>query len=212
MHEGILILDVGGVIIKSPWELLQESYPDVKNTYPDLLGPLVDINNSEYQKLISGSLSEPDYWINFSSKLQKSFSDFECSKNPIRELILKSKFPIRNELIKLLGFFVLRGGKVITFSNGLYKNLGADWWSKNGPMNLISKHLDASETGMFKPNSLAFRLLLEEIKEYSSNAVLYLDDNPVYVDVAQSIGMQSNIFSITNQQYNLDMITNFFGI
>lgn len=204
--NGIFALDIGGVIVRSPWELLDDLYPELRVKSPELLGPITKKADEDYIDLISGAISEPEYWVRFALKTQSSLDDFKESSNPIRDLVLKSNDPLRHSLIHWLERFVRQDGIVITLSNGLYKNLGREWWIENGPVHLISKHFDSLETGLYKPNPDVFRQLLKECEKMGSNLLLYVDDNPIYVAEAIKVGINALQYSIEDQGKSIERI------
>lgn len=212
MKKGILILDVGGVIIKSPWELVKEQFRSTHLKDTRLLGPFEQNSNTEYKKFITGEMSAANYWLFFSKIINSTIDEFNNSSNPIRDLILFSPSPIRKDLLSILKLFIEAGGEIITFSNGLYENLGREWWQQNGPIELVSKHFDCSLLGVLKPKSEAYDEIIKETKNYPKEKVLYLDDNPHYVKAALNLGINSKIFSITNQKQNEKTLMKFIGI
>lgn len=202
-------LDVGGVLILSPWELLVRRYPSHGGIL-ELLGPYSQGTDKTYDAMIAGTISEAEYWQQFSTAIQRLVPTFAASDNPVRDLILCSQSPTRGSLLNWIREFVGVGGLVLTFSNGLFKNLGKRWWADNIPQSLIHKHYDASETGIRKPDVRVFGPLIDYGRDPSTCRVLYVDDNPHYAAAATSIGIPSLWFSAADSEVSLRKMSSFY--
>jgi hypothetical protein len=203
-------LDVGGVLLRSPWELLSAAWPDVKRTAPSLLGPFSQGRDSLYAAVTRGALSETEYWSRFSVSATRIVPMLKESANPVRDLILASPSPIRMSLIEWIRGFVASNRYVITFSNGLYRNLGKNWWVANIPQRLIHKHYDASETHIRKPDVRVFAPLTDFCRNFEKSTVVYVDDNPHYVSAAKSVGVRGLWFCAANEGRSLRRLTSLF--
>jgi len=207
----VLGLDVGGVLLRSPWELLRERYGDGTNAAKALYGPLSDGTDTAYDEMLAGTITETQYWRHFCEEVRGGLKDFADSEDPVRDLIARSSSPLRQSMIEWVQSFVAAGGSVVTFSNGLYRTLGRAWWQASVPGGIISMHIDASETGIRKPDVRAFRPLLMELEASPSRRAMYVDDNPHYAAAAESTGVPSLWFRITHQSTCLEKMSAFYG-
>ena len=54
MRLSVLGVDVGGVIILSPWELLLQQAPQLRQLVCDMLGPFSQVRDFNYHSMLSG--------------------------------------------------------------------------------------------------------------------------------------------------------------
>jgi FMN phosphatase YigB (HAD superfamily) len=206
----LLGLDVGGVLLRSPWELLSEQYPHLPELLPGVFGPLSRGRDALYADFQAGRVSETDYWIYFSDCLVRHTCEFRGSDNPVRTLITASRDPVRAGLRQWLSEFASDGGQIFTFSNGLYRNMGKAWAEAHLPMDLVCGHFDASETKIRKQDERSFAPLLDRMHLHADCATLYVDDNPYYVLVAERAGIPGIVFWATEEERSIALISSFF--
>jgi FMN phosphatase YigB (HAD superfamily) len=209
---GIVGLDVGGVLILSPWELLSQLQPTLTETAPYLFGPFSGGADMTYEAMLSGKVSEMQYWENFASQARREVPDLAGSSNPVRDLLLAFQHPVRQSMLVWMRSFVAQGGRVLTFSNGLYRHLGRTWWVDNVPTTLVEAHFDASETGIRKPDPNVFVPLVSLSNCAPNTRVLYVDDNPHYIRAAESVGIPGIWFLAAREQMCLEQLTAFYGM
>lgn len=209
---GILGLDVGGVLLLSPWELLSRLYPTLTATAPNLFGPFSGGADMAYEAMLSGKLSETQYWESFTLEVRRYVRELAGSPNPVRDLILAFPHPIRENMLVWMRSFVALGGRVLTFSNGLYRHLGRTWWADNIPSKLVEAHFDASETGIRKPDVNVFSPLVAITKHLPNLRVLYIDDNPHYLKAAEQAGIPGIWFLAARERMCLEQVSAFYGM
>jgi hypothetical protein len=209
--HGILGLDVGGVLLLSPWELLLQVVPDPQRIGP-FCGPLSDGADKAYETMLSGRITESQYWEYFSSGVRSCVDALRTADNPVSHLIRNNDQVIRPAMLAWAREFVLSGGALVTLSNGLYRNLGRDWWSQAIPPGLVERHIDALDTGVRKPDVRAFHELLALSKARQTRSVIYVDDNPHYVNAANAAGLAGLWFRITDEHACLTQLSRFYKI
>ena len=206
----VLGLDVGGVLIRTPWEIIKSDFPIIAQHEINILGPFSEGTDSQYLRLLAGSLSETEYWHSFRMEVRKRIKHLSKSEDPVRDLIINSDHPFRESIMGWLPTFVSKGGTVYTFSNGLFRILGKRWSELNMPNAVISQHFDASETGIRKPTREAFSPLVDAHNSGNLNRVVYMDDNPYYAAAAASCGIVGLWFSVVKEQASLELLSVYF--
>lgn len=171
-----LILDVGGVVVPTFFEIVDDpSFP---------AGPFGD--DPLYRAVESGRMQERAYWAD----VARNRPDLD-----LRHLI-RTKLHVRAEIRLLLDQIVGRF-KVAALSNDMSYWFGPAWpleFSELGAFDLL---LDAGQFGHLKPDPSAFRWALSRVGEPPGNC-LFVDDLAGNLVGARAVGMKVEQFFVTD--------------
>lgn len=210
MTRCALGIDVGGVIVLSPWELLEQRVPHLRPALCDVMGPFGEGRDTAYASMLDGRLSESAYWELFVEQVKTRVPAFRDSMNPIRDLILGVADPFRASVIVWLRSFVARGLIVYTFSNGLHRNMGRGWFEDRYPPGIVTKHFDALDTGIRKPERDAYGPLAAFRTGDKLARVAYVDDNPHYAVAAGQLAIAGFWFNLANEAAAIEAVSTYF--
>lgn len=210
MTRRALGVDVGGVIVLSPWELLEQRVPHMRSALCDVMGPFGEGRDAAYQSMLDGRLSESAYWELFVEQVKARVPAFRDSMNPIRDLILEVADPFRASVVVWLRSFVARGSIVYTFSNGLHRNMGRGWFEGRYPPGIVTKHFDALDTGIRKPDRGAYGPLAAFRTGDKAARVAYVDDNPHYAAAAGQLAIAGFWFNPANETASIEAVSTYF--
>lgn len=187
----VLLIDVGGVVIKSGWELLSEvSAGEVQQ---DLMGPFSGGMDSDWLEWRSRTMSEHDYWQRWSTRVADRYP---ALTDPIRDVHLRSRHPHRAEVLEVAAALRDAGIRLAAVSNGVRQRIGLGWYSDivgNGPLKTL---FEATALGVRKPGTEFFARCAAEL-ESPLPKVGYVDDNPDYVAAARKLGLACRWFDVT---------------
>lgn len=183
-----LLLDFGGVVIKTPFETLE------RVGRPPWLGPFDPESDSLWRRLQVGAMSERDYWHTRASEL------FPSSEDPIRELMAILFAPpaaevVRPETMEL----VKHAERPAVLTNDLSRFHDKAWLIEMGIDGVFDPLIDLSYVGYIKPDPRAFDHALGLLEEQPGN-VVFVDDQPHNVEGARSYGLTSIWFDVTDPE------------
>ena len=195
-----LLLDFGSVIQKSFFE----TRADIENLLrlpPGTLswaGPFDPESDQLWQRVMSGTLSERDYWNQRAREVGSligedwTIQDF-CRKHNE----LPSNVILRPEMLALISDARRADGKCGILTNELELFHGKDWVLSIPFADEIDVIVDATHTHILKPDPRAYALALEALGVPADGAV-FVDDQPRNVAGATAVGIRSFHLDITN--------------
>ncbi len=196
-----LLLDVGVVLFKSAWECADD-FEDARGlprgTIPGR-GPLdptmADLAWARYQ---ADEITERDYWLAYAQAAVDNgvdISGFDGFMQAIfRDPGVES---IRPEALALMAECKLAGRTLGILSNELMSFQGRDWVEAQDWYADFAVIIDASELGVRKPDPRPYAAALESLG-MTADEVVFIDDNPTYVEAGQRAGMRSIWLDVLN--------------
>lgn len=181
-----LLLDFGGVVIKTPFEMLH------RVGSPEWRGPFDPGSDLLWREMESGTITERDYWNRRAGELFASFDD------PVRELMKRLFAPpacdVRRPEVTGLIESVDRPA---VLTNDLARFHDAFWLEEMGAHNLFDPLIDLSHTGLLKPAPEAFQRALSILSTEPAQ-VVFVDDQPHNVQGAIGVGIRGVWFDVTD--------------
>lgn len=180
-----MLLDFGGVVIKTPFELLDAVGG------PPWFGPFDPEADPLWREMQSGAISERQYWDSRSAEL------FHGS-DPVTSL-MRAVFDrpedevVRPEIVDLLD----RVESPAALTNDLARFHDAGWIARMTIVGRFEPLIDLSFEGVLKPAPQAFLLACERL-ESEPEDVLFVDDQPSNVAGAAAVGMRTVWFDVTD--------------
>jgi putative hydrolase of the HAD superfamily len=188
-----LLLDIGVVFFKSAWEIADE-FEDAcglaRGTVPGR-GPFQAAADPLWQRHLAGEITEREYWLANADQAVAAGAPLHGHPQLMRAMFQHPAVtPERPE-----GLAVLRAAKTANLVTAMFTNemmdfQGREWVESRDWFPLFDYVVDASETGIRKPDPAAYDLVLQIVKLPAADCV-FIDDNPAYVAAGERAGMQS---------------------
>lgn len=194
-----LLLDFGGVVLLTPFELLhraEDAFGVARGTFawrgpfgPDLL----------WDEVVRGERSERSYWAERVSEA--------AARTGRHDLDVRSLFApcydgpweslVRPEVVALLRRARAEGRRVGILTNDMEAFHGPAWVAGMEILAEVDAVVDGSRTGVLKPEPRAFALALEALGTQAAETV-FVDDQPVNVQAATEVGLVAVLFDPTD--------------
>jgi len=187
-----ILVDVGGVVLRTGWELLDERTLPLQ-VPQSLRGPFSSGQDPAWVSWRDGRLSEHEYWQSWSTDVSK----FDRSlQDPIRDFYTSTHAPERQSVLSAAVELHAAGFRVASVSNGVRRRIGIEWFQRivgDGPLGTL---FEAMEVGVRKPHKLFFEHCAKSLAVPVQDLVL-IDDNPDYVAAARHLGLAALWFDVT---------------
>lgn len=181
-----LLLDFGGVVIKTPFELLH------RVGSPAWQGPFSPDADPLWRRMQDGEISERDYWYSRAIEL------FPSSDEPSREMMSKLFAPPGDEVVRPETRGLIDDiGDVGVLTNDLAAFHDDDWLASIGLEGRFQPLIDLSYVGYLKPQPEAFAHAIKELAS-PPEEVLFVDDQPHNVAGAEAFGLAAIWFDVTD--------------
>jgi putative hydrolase of the HAD superfamily len=197
-----LLLDFGGVIMVSPFEMIdgllaRHGLPSEAVTCRGPFGPRGD---PEWAALTAGSITEREYWSNLARRIGDLFSEDWTPLELTAALYAGSDDEfIRSDAARLVDDAREAGLPTGILTNDLELFHGRAWMDRVSILKAVDMMLDASVTGVMKPDPAAYvaaaRALATPIDE-----LVFIDDREPNVDGAEAAGAIAVALDITNPE------------
>jgi putative hydrolase of the HAD superfamily len=196
-----LIFDFGGVISKTLFEthaLTEVVLGLVPNTL-QWRGPFDPANDSLWQRLQRNEISERDYWLTRSKEVGAMLGE---NWTDMQTLVKRSRSAdpdqvIRPEVAIVINQVKERGLKLAILSNELDMFYGKELRSKLQILKNFDAIVDATYTGILKPDARAYQFALDAIG-LSAPECLFIDDQKRNIDGALAVGLACVHFDVMN--------------
>jgi putative hydrolase of the HAD superfamily len=198
-----LVLDFGHVVLRTPFELhrvVEQRYGLPSGTL-SWLGPYDPATDPLWRDMQAGRISERDYWRTRATETERlaarhgGLAEYMrvCFSGPEEEII-------RPELVDLVDDGQAAGMRTAILSNELQLFQGREWMDRISFLKDVDAIVDASVTGVLKPDRRAYAFALSALSLSDADAaeVVFVDDQPINVAGAASVGMVAVHFDVTD--------------
>ena len=183
----VLVVDIGGVLLKTPFELLDA----VGN--PPWHGPFDPEADPLWRDVARGRLSERDYW----HARARSLGDLD-RHDPVGHLFQILFDRPEDEVVRTEVAGLVRSvERAAALTNDLVRFHGREWVERMHIFRVFDPVIDLSFDHHRKPAPQAFEKALR-VLEVEPDAVLYVDDQPANVAAARAAGMDAVLFDVTD--------------
>ncbi len=197
----VLLLDFGGVCLVNPVELHSraETVLGVAAGTFDWLGPVDPTTDPLWQEMVSGEgLTEREYWAQRAIDVGQAAGqtlDLRAYMTllydpPVSEMI-------RPEATAVVNAALAAGYGVSVLTNDMRAFHGQQWERNVEFLQLVDHIVDCSDTNILKPDPRAFQRAVDIIN-VDPGRVLFIDDQPINVDGANTFGLHGSWFDIAN--------------
>lgn len=196
-----LILDFGGVVTRTMFETHAASeralgLPAGTFTW---MGPFDPDSDPLWQRLQADEISERDYWQSRTEEVGRLLGEeWQTMETLIRRT--RSADPeaiIRPEAVTAITVAKQAGKRVAVLSNELDLFYGPDFRPRLALMGAFDAVVDATYTGILKPDPRAYQLVLDAIDRPAERCV-FVDDQKRNVDAADAVGLLTVHFDVRN--------------
>lgn len=181
-----LLLDFGGVVIKTPFELQE------RVDTPGWGGPFDPQSDPLWRDFQTGTISEREYWHTRAAEV------FPGSDDPVRKLMATVFAPPPDQVVRPeVAVLIAEAERPAVLTNDLARFHDKQWLVDMGLEGVFDPLIDLSYLGYRKPHRRAFRHALSELEEEVAN-VVFVDDQPANVAGAQACGLSAIWFDVTD--------------
>ncbi len=190
-HPGGLLLDIGGVLHASASYLVHrmaEREPAVRPLL-DEIGGLATERDELWQAMLRRELSEREYWAQRATELGAAFGESWDTRDLIGRLYEMPRHDwLRADMVDLMADTRAAGLRLGALTNDMAAFHGQDWVDQQDYLALFDVVIDASLTGVLKPDPRAFTSAAQALG-LPLPQVVFLDDMPWNVEGASAVGM-----------------------
>lgn len=194
-----LVLDFGGVISRTLFEThpLTEAALGLPPGTLGWRGPFAPQTDPLWRSMQAGDISERDYWRTRSAEvgrlLGEEWTDMVSFVRRARGA--DPDAVIRPEAVAAIEAAKTAGHTVAILSNELDLFYGADFRERLAFMPRVDVVVDATHTGILKPDPRAYAAIMEALW-LPAEACVFVDDQPRNVEGAKRAGMRTVAFDV----------------
>jgi putative hydrolase of the HAD superfamily len=194
-----LLLDFGGVVLKTPFELRSAAEPII-GPLP-WAGPFDPDTDLLWRKFSSGEITERQLWA-------IRANEYGLDTKQLMALFYE---PSGDHLTRpqMVDFIARckRGGRVVgMLTNDMDAFHGPEWKHGITVIAAFDFVIDGSITGVLKPAPQAFRYALDALGSPDPADVVFVDDLPVNIAGAEAVGMTTVWFDPTDVTGSIERI------
>lgn len=201
MTRAALLLDIGGVVLRTPFELLDTVVDriDVPDGALAWRGPFAPDDDALWRRMQVGDLSEREYWAERGREIAKLADiDSDDPWRPMRWLFdLDDDLIVRPEAVALLEDARTEQRPIGLLTNDFAAFHGHDLDGRMAFLESADVLVDRSGMPTLKPHPDAYRAALDALGR-PAHQVLFVDDQPHNVAGARYVGMPAVHFDVTD--------------
>lgn len=215
LSDRALILDFGGVISRTLFEThdLTEAALGLPPGTLTWRGPFDPGSDPLWQDMQADRITERDYWrlrtaevAMLTGQTWTEMSDFvRAARGADPDAVIRPEF--RQAIAKASA----AGIRLAILSNELDLFYGADFRDKLPVLNLFEVIVDATYTGVLKPDPAAYRLCLDRLG-LPARACVFVDDQARNITGAQAVGLQTVQFDVAQPARSYDQALRLLGL
>jgi len=194
-----LLLDVGVVLFKSAWEVADD-YERLRGLPPGTVvgrGPLEwEAPDETWERYRRGEITERDYWLTFAETAVANGAPLDGHPHLMRAMFQQPGVePVRPEALALVAECKAAGRSLGILTNELMDFQGREWVEAQGWFPDFPVLVDSSELGIRKPDPRPY-LVAADLLGLPTDAIVFIDDNPAYVEGGRAVGMRSILLDV----------------
>jgi putative hydrolase of the HAD superfamily len=188
--EGLL-LDIGGVVHRTGVHLvgrLAEDEPALKPVL-DRIGGIASDRDELWQQVMRHQVTEREYWAQRAAEFGAAVGETWDTRAMMRRMYeLPEQDWLCAETVDLMAEVKEAGLRLGALTNDMTAFHGPAWLEQQAHLKLFDVIVDASRTGVMKPDPRAFGQGAEALG-LPAEHIVYLDDMPWNVEAARHAGM-----------------------
>jgi putative hydrolase of the HAD superfamily len=214
-HAQALILDFGGVITKTLFEThkMTEAALGLAPGTLTWRGPFAPETDALWQRMQRNEISERDYWLTRTREVGRlKGEDWTMMETFVKRARgAEPEAVIRPEATRTVQLVQNAGHRVAILSNELDLFYGADFRKRLPLLDRFDAIVDASYTGILKPDPRAYRLALDALA-LPAGLCVFVDDQERNVEGAVTQGLRAVHFDVRNPQRSYAEALRHFGL
>jgi putative hydrolase of the HAD superfamily len=194
-----LLLDLGGVAFPLPLEFhraIERHYGLPPGTL-QWRGPFDPAGDALWQEQQAGGISEREYWRLRAEEVERLAGRTGGVREYLTACYQEGDAALRPEMVALVADAQAAGLRVGALTNDAEVFLGRDWLEGSKFLATLDAFVDASTTGILKPDPAAFQLALDAL-QLNAGEVLFVDDQATHVAAALRVGLPTIHFDVTD--------------
>ncbi|UGY02086.1 HAD family hydrolase [Bradyrhizobium quebecense] len=194
-----LVLDFGGVISKTLFEThdLTERALGLAPCTLKWLGPFAPDSDPLWAAMQRGEISERDYWLTRSREVGRMVGEDWCDMETFvkRARGADPDTVIRPEAVRAIALAADAGFRLAILSNELDLFYGAEFRTRLSILKRFDTVVDATHTGILKPDPRAYQSVLDELALEAEDCV-FVDDQRRNITGAAAYNMRTVLFDV----------------
>ncbi|HYW76502.1 MAG TPA: HAD-IA family hydrolase [Gammaproteobacteria bacterium] len=194
-----LILDFGGVVTKTLFETHAHTEQEL-GLKPGTLqwrGPFDPQSDPLWRSMLRHEITERDYWLTRAREVGRLLGE---NWDSMQDLVRRARGHRPQAIIRPEAEAAVRavhesGAKLAILSNELDLFYGADFRERMPILPFFDTIVDATYTGVLKPDPRAYALVLEAVGEAPGDCV-FVDDQQRNIDGAVAVGLRTVRFDV----------------
>lgn len=210
-----LLLDFGSVVTVSAFERHREieAILGLEPGSIDWLGPVDPATDALWRQMLSGEISERDYWAQRAAEVGRMLGRADWTPLEFFQAIRGSdpNRAVRESARRTIEEARAAGLRVGIVSNELELFWGRSFMERLDLLRHIDVLVDATHTGILKPDPRAYRAALDALGVAAGRA-LFVDDQQRNVDGARAVGMAAVYFDVADADGSFRRVRELLGI
>jgi len=212
-HGEILLLDFGAVVSKS----LFETTAAIEKTFKlnpatlDWSGPLPGKQDSLWQTMLAGEITEREYWY----KRARQLSTMVGEPLSIQDIISRSRPRIddicRSQAIAAMHTTKTAGATVAVLTNELLLFYGSARVNESSVLSSFDHIFDASYTKILKPDPRAYAMVTAAL-DVKPSQIVFVDDQIANIEGARLAGYRAIHLDLNRPQAAFDAALDSLGL
>jgi len=190
-RPGGLLLDIGGVVHSTAMHLvgrLAETEPAMRPVL-ERIGGLASDRDELWQQMLRRQVTERQYWAQRAAEFGAAVGEAWDTRAMMHRLYeLPRRDWLRAEMVDLMAEVKAAGLRLGALTNDMTAFHGPGWVEQQEHLKLFDVIVDASLTGVMKPDPRAFGQAAEALG-LPAEQIVFLDDMPWNVEGARRAGM-----------------------
>jgi len=207
MSMRALVLDFGGVISRTLFETHDQTETALGLPAGTLQwrGPFAPDTDAAWRDMQAGRISERDYWLLRTREVGRLLGE---DWDQMQTLVQRARGAepdrvARPETLALMRDARAAGQRLAILSNELDLFYGADLRERMRALREVEVIVDATYTGILKPNPRAYALCVQQLGVAPADCV-FVDDQQRNVEGAAAVGMTALWFDVTKPRASCD--------
>ncbi|MCY4371621.1 MAG: HAD-IA family hydrolase [bacterium] len=209
-----IVFDFGGVVIRTPFEMVPglERRLGLPPGSIDLAGPFDPEADPLWRRFRAGEFTELEYWHRQADRHAEMIGAGEDRLRSLMDSLFdapKDKV-LRPDTWQLRRTLIDRGLRVAALTNDLSRFHDPAWIERMDVLDRFDPFVDLSNTGILKPDPRGYRRVLDGLG-VEAGQVLFVDDQPVNITGAESVGMRAVHFNVLDPTRSVASVLDAIG-
>jgi putative hydrolase of the HAD superfamily len=195
-----LLLDFGGPVLRTPFELLRGG--EVRAGLPagslGWTGPFDPSADPDWQRMQRGDLTERDYWQRRADEFA-ALTGRDASFRGLMDVLFAGTEEelVRPEAHDAIAAAKRAGLAVAVLTNDMRAFHGDEWVARMTVLREMDEVVDGSVEHVLKPDPRIYRLAVARLGVDAEDC-LFVDDQPGNIEGARAVGMAAVWFDVTD--------------